>query len=132
VLGSYSKRSCAAQATLRSDKGQRVGFSVYWVPGRALHLLTTHPGYSSVDGKQQVRFRFPDGKAMTFAMKRSGNSLQTNIGFGLQAKAFYRQIDSNPGLRIEIPVVGDAVDVDLGRRREVEAAMRHCRDWLKS
>lgn len=132
VIGTYTKRSCAAQATLRSARGARVGFSVYWVPGSALYLLTMHPNAAQVSGNGQVNFRFPNGQAVAFGMKRNGTSLFTNIGFGGTAQNFYRMIEANGSLRIEIPSLGDAIDVSLAQRREVEAAMRHCRDWLRS
>ncbi|MDF0602513.1 hypothetical protein P1J78_17380 [Psychromarinibacter sp. C21-152] len=132
VIGTYSKRSCAAQSTLRSAKGARVGFSIYWVPGRSLYLLTMHPNAGQVTGNRQVNFRFPGGQAVAFGMKRSGNNLFTNIGFGGTAKNFYKLIEANGSLRIEIPSLGDTIDVSLAQRREVEAAMRHCRDWLRS
>ncbi len=132
IFGTYNKRSCAAQSSVRSAKRKPVGFSIYWTPGRALYLLTNHPAAGRVSGKQQVNFRFPSGQAMAFAMTRKGNSLYTNIGFGQQAKSFYKLIETNRSLRVEWPALGDMADVPLQRRRELESAMRHCRDWLRS
>ncbi len=132
VYGTYTKRSCAAQTFLRSARGERIGFSIYWVPGRSLYVMTKHRGYARAGGRQQVQFRFPGGEAMAFAMKRRGERVQADIGFGATARKLYKLIEANRSLRIELPGVGDAVDVDLSRRRELESAMRHCRDWLKS
>ena len=132
VYGTWSKKSCAAQTVMRSQARKRVGFSVYWTPGRQLYLMTTHPDARRVQGNQQVQIRFPNGEAMAFAMKRTGQALYTDIGFGSNARSFYRQIESNRSMRIEWPALDDAVDVDLRQRRELEAAMRHCRDWLRS
>ena len=69
---------------------------------------------------------------MAFGVKRNGANLYTNIGFGSTARTFYAQMERAGSMRIEIPGLGDAVDVSLGKRRELEAAMRHCRDWLRS
>ena len=132
VYGTYTQRSCAAQSSVRSLKRKPVGFSIYWLPGRTLYLLTQHPQAGKVRGTQPVTFRFPNGQSMAFNMKRQGKSLFTDIGFGGQAKSFYKLIESSPSMRIEWPALGDAVDVPLNRRRELESAMRHCRDWLKS
>ncbi len=132
VYGTWSKKSCAAQTVMRSQARKRVGFSVYWTPGRQLYLMTTHPDSRRVQGNQQVQIRFPDGQAMAFAMRRNGQALYTDIGFGSNARNFYRQIEASRSMRIEWPSLGDAVDVDLRQRRELEAAMRHCRDWLRS
>lgn len=131
VYGTYSKRSCAAQTFLRSARGQRLGFSIYWVPGRKLYVMTRHPGYEQARGNQQVQFRFPSGQTMTFDMKRKGARVQADIGFGKTARAFYKLIEANSAMSIELPGVGDRVEVALERRRELEAAMRHCRDWLQ-
>ncbi len=132
IYGTYTKRSCQAQTFLRSARGQRMGFAIYWVPGKSLYLMTKHPASERVSGRQQVQFRFPSGEAMAFAMKRQGDLVQASIGFGSTAQDFYELIEANRSLRIELPGIGDAIDVDLSKRREVEAAMRYCRDWLKS
>ena len=132
VYGTYSKRSCAAQTFLRSAKGHRMGFLIYWVPRKSLFVSTKHPAFAQVSGKQVVQFRFPDGQAMAFKMKKQGDHVQASIGFGSQAKKFYKLIEANDSLRIELPGLGDVLDVDMSRRRELESAMRHCRDWLKS
>jgi len=132
VFATYTKRSCAAQADLRSARGQKMAFVIYWLPGKALYLMTQHPGYASARGKQVVQFRFPNGETMAFAMKRKGARVQANIGFGASAKKFYKLIEANQSVRMELPGIGDTVDVNLSRRREIEGAMRHCRDWLKS
>ena len=132
IFGTYSKRSCAAQTFLRSAKGQRMGFLIYWVPRKSLFLSTKHPSFARTSGKQVVQFRFPDGQVMAFNMKKSGDQVQANIGFGSTAKKFYKMIEANNSLRIELPGLGDVLDVDMSRRRELESAMRHCRDWLKS
>ena len=132
VIGTYSMRSCAAQSSVRSARGAPLGFSIYWIPGRSLYVLANHPNAAQVPGNAKVQFRFPSGQAMAFAMTRNGNTLYTNIGFGGTAQDFYRLIEANPAMRVEIPSLGDAADIGLGRRREVESAMRHCRDWLRS
>jgi len=131
IFGTYSKQACSAQANMRSARGQRVGFSIYWRPGKSLYLLTTHPAYQKAAGQQQVQFRFPDGSVMVFPMRRSGAKLQTNIGFGAKARKFYDAITASRSVRIEMPGVGDAVDVDLSNRRQVEGGMRYCKKWLK-
>lgn len=132
VYGTYSKRSCAAQIFLPSARGQRMGFSIYWVPGRKLYLMTQHPGYTRARGQQKVQFSFPSGQAMAFDMKRKGARVQADIGFGKAARSFYQLIEANRSMSIDLPGVGDRVEVPLVRRRELESAMRHCRDWLKS
>lgn len=135
VIGTYTTRSCAAQVRLRSAQRQSVGFSIYWRPGKQLNLLTQHPraAQANGNGRLPVQFRFPSGQAMAFDMTLSSDRvLFTNIGFGKNAKAFYKLIEANPSLRIEWPALNDTVTVSLDRRRELESAMRHCRDWLKS
>ena len=79
-----------------------------------------------------MQFRFPDGQAIAFKMKRRGDRVQASIGFGSAAKKFYKMIEANPSLRIELPGIGDTLDVSLKQRRQLEGAMRHCRDWLRS
>jgi hypothetical protein len=93
--------------------------------------MTMHPNYKAVTGQQPVQFRFPDGTVMAFGMVRKGIALQTNIGFGAEARRFYKAIEANPSLRIELPGVNDAVDVSLAERRRVEGGLRYCRKWLK-
>jgi len=131
VFGNYTKQACSAQANLRSSRGRRVGFSIYWKPGRALYLITTHPDAASASGAQQIQFRFPGGKAMAFAMSRSGPKLQTNIGFGAKARKFYDALSTSASVRIELPGVGDTVDLDLSARRQLEGGMRYCKKWLR-
>jgi hypothetical protein len=108
--------------------GQPVTFAIYWRPGRALVLVTNHPGTGAVQGAQTMQFRFPSGEAMAFATTRSGNQLQTNIGFGGAAQRFYTALRANPSLRIELPGVNDIVEVSLAEREQVISAMLHCRD----
>jgi len=128
VHGSFSKKSCSAQATLRSVRGARVGFAIYWRVGRSLHLLTTHPDNARVSGPQNMQFRFADGQAVAFVTRRNGAQLETNIGFGNAANRFYEMIAANPSLRIELPAIGDAVDVSLADRERILQAMFYCRD----
>ena len=132
VYGTYSKKSCAAQTFLTSARGQRLGSSIYWVPGRALYVMTKHPGYAQVSGAQTVQFRFPDGQAMAFKMKRKGTRVQASIGFGATARKFYKMMAANNAMQIELVGVQDTVSVNLDPREQLEGAMRHCRDWLRS
>jgi hypothetical protein len=132
VIGTYDRGACAAQSAMRSARGARVGFSVYWVPGGSLYLLTSHPEAGRIQGAQKVTFVFPSGERMAFNMTRNGNSLYTDIGFGGTARSFYSKLKRAGSLRIEVPGLDDAVSVDLSRRREVEAAMHKCGSWLRS
>ncbi|MBV0911876.1 hypothetical protein [Anianabacter salinae] len=128
VVGTFSKQTCQAQQTARSAQGQAVGFTVYWRPGRSLHLITQHPGYRAVQGNQPIRFVFPDGRAMDFDMTRNGSVLGTQIGFGSKAQQFYRLLEANQSLRIDMPAVNDSVQIDLAMRPELIRAMFFCRD----
>jgi hypothetical protein len=128
LVGRYRAGSCALQGSFRSLRGAHTTFTVYWLPGRSLHLATHHPEVARVNGRQTMQFRFPDGTAMAFATTRNGNQLQTRIGFGAAAQRFYEAIERNPSMRIELPAVGDAVNVSLEKREEAVAAMFHCRD----
>ncbi len=132
VIGTYDKGACAAQSAVQSARGVQVGFSVYWVPGGSLYLLTFHPEAGKIQGAQKVNFVFPGGDSMAFDMTRNGNNLYTNIGFGGTAQSFYAKLKNAGSLRIEVPGLDDAVTVDLSRRSEVEAAMKDCRSWLRS
>ncbi len=128
IVGSFSKQMCQAQQVARSANGANVGFTVYWRPGRSLHLVTQHPAYRQVEGRQPIRFTFPDGRSMEFDMARNGSVLGTQIGFGGKAQQFYRLLDSNRSLRIDMPGIGDSVPIDLAMRDEVIRAMFFCRD----
>lgn len=128
VHGTYSQRACSAQANLRSVTGANVSFSIYWRPGRSLHLITTHPRAGQAQGAPNMQFRFPDGQAVAFATSKSGNQLQTNIGFGGAAQRFYRMIEANGSVRIELPGINDVVDVSLAERAAVVRALFNCKD----
>ena len=132
IFGVYSKRACTAQTFLKSARGNRMGFAIYWRPGKNLYVMTKHPAFAKAGGQQTVQFRFPDGQAMAFKMKRKGERVQASIGFSSTAKKFYKMIEANQSMRIELPAIGDTLDVSLKRRRELEAAMRHCKEWLRS
>jgi len=127
VHGSYSKGACSAQANLRSHSGKTVAFSIYWRPGRSLHLLTTHPDAARLAGRGQAVFAFPDGTGLAFPMRRQGAQLSTSIGFGSTAQTFYRKIQAHPRLQIQFPALGDAVDVALTDKARVESALFFCK-----
>lgn len=128
LVGRYRAGSCALQGSFRSLRGARTTFTVYWLPGRSLYLATHHPQVARVGGRQTMQFRFPDDTAMAFATTRNGKQLQTRIGFGSAAQRFHEAIERNRSMRIELPAVGDAVDVSLEKREEAVAAMVHCGD----
>ena len=131
IHGSASKRACSAQANLKSRGGKNTGFAIYWRIGRTIHLLVSHPNNSKVNGKHKANFVFPDGSSVNFPMSRSGNQLQVRIGFGPRGSAFYDSLTKNRSVVIQLPAVGDSVDVDLSERERVEIGMEICRRWQK-
>lgn len=130
IHGSYARKSCSAQANLRSAARQAVGFALYWRPGKSLHLAVTHPKNAAASGKQTMRLVFPDGSVLDYPMKRRGNQLQSSIGFGNKAQTLYKTLQRNNRLQIELPGVGDRVDVSLAERELVEGGLFYCQRWM--
>jgi len=130
IHGSFSKKSCSAQADMKSAGGKNTGFSIYWRPGKGLHLLVKHPGNAAISGAQKIHFVFANGKKVTFPMKGKGALLQVPVGLGPRGSSFYSAVQANPSVRIDMPGVKDHVVVDLRQRDKVEAGMNLCREWL--
>ena len=130
IIGSYTKAACSAQATLKSNAGAKVGFSIYWRPGKDLYLLVTHPKNASVSGRHKINFVFPDGKKVLFPMVKHGTQLQVPVGIGPRGASFYNALQSNRAVRLDMPMISDSVDVDLRLRAQVQQALEACEQWL--
>jgi hypothetical protein len=128
VYGNLAKQSCSGQVNLTSERGAPVGASLYYVEGKSLYLLVTHPDL--VKGKQKVKFAFPDGKKVTFPMKRHGKLLQITVGIGPRGLNFYNAVMSNARVTVDLSGINDTVKVDLRDKVKFEAAARYCRTWL--
>lgn len=130
VYGSYTKRYCSGQANLVSQQGHKVGASIYWNVGKTLYLLVSHPQIGSVQGRQKVRFLFPDGQKVTFPMNRHNDQLQVPVGIGPRGVAFYNAVMANTRVTVELTGVNDTVEVDLKDRDKAEKGAIYCREWL--
>lgn len=130
IHGSYTKRSCSGQTNLTSKRGLPVSASVYWTVGKNLYLLASHPEVSKVKGRQTVKFNFPDGRKITFPMKRHGDLLQVPVGIGPRGITFYDALMANPHVTVELTGVDDSILVDLIDKDKAEAGALYCKAWL--
>jgi len=130
IHGNYAKRYCSGQANLTSKAGNSVAVAVFWRAGKNLSILARHPGVAKVKGRQKVVFKFPDGKRIVFPMQKAGDQLQVRVGFGPRGTGFYDALMANRRVLVEMPSLGDAIDVDLSEREEAASGALYCREWL--
>lgn len=130
IHGNFTRRTCSAQANIRSQKGHMVSFSLYWSVGKSLHLLLSYPDLAKLAKRQKLTFRFDDGTKLNFPMQRKKKVLQLPISFGPRGQSFYKAVMTNRNVTIVIEGIGDSVDVKLRDAPRVESGLDLCRKWL--